>query len=333
MDTDALGLGRLQRLADARTVWKHEAVDFTPWLAANIDVLSEAISLPLTVTAQEVLVGDFRLDIQAADPDGHLVIIENQLEPSNHLHLGQLLVYASGLEASTAVWITTRLRDEHRSALTWLNERTDSEVKVFGIELSVVQIGDSLRAPVLDVVVEPNNWNKATKAASKAGPTGPVSSRNRARTAFFEEVFDNLAVTYPAVRTPRPQTSNWSSFASGPFGYYSLTFSKQGYRVEVYLDTGDRESTKALFDDLAARRADIERRVGFDLVWDRLDANRGSRIATYFGGFEPDGSDPTARQEAVQWSVQRAEALHRTLDSDLRRVAEAVKDGSSPAGQ
>lgn len=114
-------------------MWQHESGDFTPWLAANIDVLSDAIGLPLTVVGQEVLVGDFRLDIHATDPDGNTVIIENQLEPSDHFHLGQLLVYASGLEATTGIWITTRLRDEHRSALTWLNERTDSDVRAFGI--------------------------------------------------------------------------------------------------------------------------------------------------------------------------------------------------------
>ena len=171
MATDAYGLGRLERLANPRDIWKHEASDFTPWLAENIDVLSDAIGLPLTVVGQEVLVGDFRVDIHATDPDGMNVIIENQLEPSDHSHLGQLLVYASGIEASTAIWITTRLRDEHRSALVWLNERTDADVRAFGIEVSIVRIGDSLCAPVLDVVVEPNDWAEAERKKRRRRPS------------------------------------------------------------------------------------------------------------------------------------------------------------------
>lgn len=124
--TDALGLGRLERVEDLRGVWQHEAGSFTPWLASNVEVLSDAIGLPLTVLGQEVHVGEFRLDIQAEDPDGNPVIVENQLATSDHSHVGQLLVYASGIGASTVVWITTRLREEHRSALSWLNERTDT---------------------------------------------------------------------------------------------------------------------------------------------------------------------------------------------------------------
>ncbi|MFI9452447.1 DUF4268 domain-containing protein [Amycolatopsis sp. NPDC052450] len=329
MAPDALGLGRLERLTNPRDVWEHEANDFTPWLAANIDVLSDVIGLPLTVVGQEVLVGDFRLDIHATDPAGKTVIIENQLEPSDHSHLGQLLVYASGLEASTAIWITTRLRDEHRSALTWLNERTDSDVRAFGIELSVVHIGDSLKAPVLDVVVEPNDWAKAAKEMSKA----VASPKNQQRMAFFEDVFDRIATTYTAIRTPKTQTDSWCSFASGQFGYYSLTFTKQGYRVEIYLDTGSKPSTKQIFDELAADRESLEETVGFALDLDRLDDNRSSRIATYLDGFDLNTADETARQQAIQWSATRAIALHQHLDGRLRSLAKTAKAAEQALNQ
>ena len=322
MGMDAYGLGRLERLANPREIWKHEAVDFTPWLAENIDVLADAIGLPLTVVAYEVLVGDFRLDIHATDPDGRTVIIENQLEPSNHMHLGQLLVYASGLEASTAVWITTRLRDEHRSALTWINERTDSDVRVFGIELSVVQIGSSAKAPVLDVVVEPNNWSKAAKQASKASTVPEV---NQARAAFFEEAFDVLASIYPVIKTPRPQASNWSSFASGPFGYYAFSFSKAGYRVDLYLDTGEQASTKEIFDQLEAEADSIHERLGFKLTWDRISEKRGSRLSTYLDGFALEDSDAQARTNAARWSAERARSLHSEFDGRLRAMVKTVK--------
>ena len=321
MGTDGYGLGRLERLASPRDIWKHEAGDFTPWLAANIEVLSDVIGLPLTVIGQEVLVGEFRLDIQATDPDGRVVIIENQLEPSNHMHLGQLFVYASGLEASTAIWITTRLRDEHRSVLTWINERTDSDVRVFGIELSVVQIGESAKAPVLDVVVEPNNWSKAAKQASKASPVPEI---NQTRAAFFEETFDVLASIYPVIRTPRPQTSSWNSFAAGPFGYYALSFSKAGYRIDLYLDTGEQSSTKEIFDRLEADADATHQRLGFDLVWDRISEKRASRISTYLDGFVLEESDDQARTEAARWSAERARALHLHFDGRLRALAKAA---------
>lgn len=327
MGTDAYGLGRLERLTNPRDVWTHEAGDFTPWLAENIDVLSDAIGLPLTVVGQEVLVGDFRLDIHAADPDGRAVIIENQLEPSDHSHLGQLFVYASGIEASTAIWITTRLRDEHRSALIWLNERTDSDVRVFGIEVSVVHIGDSFRAPVLDVVVQPNDWAKAAKETTKA----TASPKNQQRATFFEDVFDLMSTTYPTIRTPKTQVSNWCSFASGPFGYYCLSFSKQGYRIEIYLDTGSKESTKLVFEQLYAERERLQQAVGFELDWERLDNNRGSRIATYLGDFNLETADDATRQQVVKWSVDRSIALHRQLDAELRSLAKAAKDTEQPA--
>lgn len=328
MSTDGYGLGRLARLASPRDVWEHEAGDFTPWLADNIDVLSEAIGLPLTVEGREVPVGDFRLDILATDPNGKAVIIENQLEPSDHSHLGQLLVYASGLEASTAIWITPQLREEHRSALIWLNERTDADVRVFGVEISVVHIGDSLRAPVLDVVVEPNDWAKAAKETAKA----TTSPKNQQRMTFFDDVFDLMAETYPAIHRPKTQATNWSSFASGPFGYYSLTFSKLGYRVEVYLDTGNKDSTKEVFDQLAADREAVHDTVGFDLTWERIDDKRGSRMATYLDGFDLEAADEAARRQAVEWSSERSASLHRHLDARLRGLAAVAKEAEPVAG-
>src|SRR5205085_2449499 len=122
--------------------WLSESGDFTPWLAENIDVLAEELGMTLTITATEVPVGDFRLDILAQDGEGRTVIIENQLERTDHSHLGQCIVYASGLEASTVVWVAPLFRDDFRRVLDWLNERTDLGVNFLGVELGVVQVGD-----------------------------------------------------------------------------------------------------------------------------------------------------------------------------------------------
>src|ERR1700712_3068445 len=160
MELDSKNLGRLRRVANPRDVWTSESMDFTPWLAENIDVLADELGMTLTVTGTEVLVGEFRLDIRAEDQDGRVVVIENQLERTDHSHLGQCLVYASGLEASTVVWIAPRFRDDFRRALDWLNERTDVGVNFFGVEVGVVQIADGPRAPVFEVVARPNEWQK-----------------------------------------------------------------------------------------------------------------------------------------------------------------------------
>jgi hypothetical protein len=131
MELDSMGLGRLRRVADPRDVWASEAGHFTPWLAENLDVLADELGLTLTLVGSEVSVGDFRLDIQAETPDGRTIIIENQLERTDHGHLGQLLVYASGLEAAAVIWVAATFREDHRRALDWLNERTDTGVDFF----------------------------------------------------------------------------------------------------------------------------------------------------------------------------------------------------------
>src|SRR4051812_28339062 len=190
MELDRKGLGRLRRVANARDVWTSEAADFTPWLAENLDVLADELGMSLTLLATEVPVGEFRLDIEAQTNDGRVVIIENQLDRTDHGHLGQLLVYASGLEAAAVVWVAPRFRDDHRRTLDWLNERTDTGVDFFGVEVSVVQTGEmSPRAPVFEVVARPNDWQKGVKETSPAGGgSGQNVGINSLRQDFFAEV-------------------------------------------------------------------------------------------------------------------------------------------------
>jgi hypothetical protein len=142
---------------------------------------------------------------------------------------------------------------------------------------------------------------------------------------FFQLVFFQLGNDYPVIRAPRAKAASWWSFAAGPFGYYSLTFSRQGYRVEIYLDTGHKDTTKALFDQLRARRADLTHRLGFEVDWERLDNNRGSRIACYYDGpLDPQHSDEATLDAAACWSAARVQALHSTLDAELRNLARQV---------
>lgn len=314
---DALGLGRLERL-DPRTVWRNEATDLTPWLLENLDVLAEALGTEIIPTQREVRVGDFKLDILGEDPAGRPIIIENQLEATDHSHLGQLIVYASGLEAAVVVWITPRFRDEHRRALDWLNERTDENVYFFGVELDLVRIGSSPPAPTFRLLAQPNDWQKAVKSQ-----TG-VSDKARARHDFFAQALDAIAGIHPRFNRPKIGYDNWLNMASGPFGSYALSFaSGERLRAEVYLDTGDHETTKALFDYLARDQAAIQEAMGLQLSWERLDEKRASRVATYREA--PDLAIADEAKVSADWAAASIVRFINTLDERLRQQAQALR--------
>lgn len=324
MDLDSKGLGRLRHVANARDVWTSEAGDFTPWLAENLDVLADELGMSLTVVSVEASVGQFRLDIQATSGDGDVVIIENQLERTDHAHLGQLLSYASGLEAATVVWVAPAFRDEHRRTLDWLNERTDARVEFFGVEISVVQIGeDGPRAPVFTVVARPNGWQKDVRDRNGM-PAAPITPLNAERQDLFAEVLTAVNAARPGIRIPARSNTNWIAFASGPFGYWSLTGLPDGrLRVEAYLDGGDRVLNKALFDELQAAALTWEQRAGVPLSWERLDNKRGSRVAAYS---EPVAlTDEEARAQLKQWATGTVIGLHDALNATLRNRAKQLR--------
>jgi hypothetical protein len=154
---DKLGLGRLEQI-DLRSAWNNESTDFTPWLAEqeNLELLGKAIGLELELEAREKYVGPFRADILCKDiGSGSWVLVENQLEQTDHSHLGQLLTYAAGLQAVTIVWIAARFTDEHRAALDWLNAVTSETINIFGLEIELWRIGNSAMAPKFNVVSKP----------------------------------------------------------------------------------------------------------------------------------------------------------------------------------
>lgn len=157
-------LGKLEEVQDLRSVWPNEAKDFTPWLSSNISRLGETLGIDIDVEETESAVGDFNVDIFAVDADtGKKIIIENQLEATDHDHLGKLITYAAGKAADLVIWVVKKARDEHKAAIEWLNNHTTEDIGFILCEIKLYRIGDSAIAPSFVVIEKPNDWAKEMK--------------------------------------------------------------------------------------------------------------------------------------------------------------------------
>jgi hypothetical protein len=186
-------LGRLEKVT-LREAWFSECNDFTPWLAEeeNLKLLGETIGIELELESKEKDVGPFRADILCKDTaNDSWVLIENQLERTDHSHLGQLITYASGLNAVTIVWIAERFTEEHRAAMDWLNERTDEKINLFGLEIELWRIGDSPIAPKFNIISQPNDWARTVQQAA-AATGGEVSEHKQLQLKFWTAFRDYM---------------------------------------------------------------------------------------------------------------------------------------------
>ena len=182
---------------DLRDAWQHEANDFTPWLAENLDRLAVAIGVPMGFEGTEVAVGDYSADILARDRSGRRILIENQLEGSDHRHLGQILTYLAGLEARTVIWIARDFNEAHLSAVRWLNENSGDDedpFDFFAVKLRVVRIDDSRYAPIFDVIERPSDWDRSIRATVRDNES-PLSR-------FRREFWSHFSNRYPDDNIP-----------------------------------------------------------------------------------------------------------------------------------
>lgn len=206
-------LGILERV-DLRTVWQNEAFNFTPWLAeaGNLAALSKALNLDLELVGTEVTVGPYAADILCKDTlDGANVLIENQLQKTDHTHLGQILTYAAGLEAKTVIWVASRFTDEHRAALDWLNESTHEGWSFFGLEIELWRIGASPPAPKFNVICRPNDWSRSVREeAARAENSSPTRVLQLKYWTAYREF-----MTAKNGWAPKPSAQSWQSFSVG----------------------------------------------------------------------------------------------------------------------
>ena len=286
-----------------RAIWPNEAQHFTPWLAENLTDLGEALGMDLQLQKREAQVGGYSLDILATDLNSSRpVIIENQLETTDHGHLGQLLTYAAGFDAGVIVWVTREFRDEHRQALDWLNQRTGENTQFFGVAIELWRIGDSLPAPHFNLVATPNGWRKET--VQVGGETPPVSERGERYRSFFQPLIDTLREKgFTSARKGQPQS--WYNFPSG-YGQritYGANFTGQKEaRVEVYIDDHDGEWNIQLLENLEERKNEIQAALGNQtLDWQRLENRRACRIALTRSGSIDDNA--ATLSEIQTWMV------------------------------
>ena len=312
--------GKIKKI-NPRDIWPKESKDFTPWLADNIGALGEALGMELELKDTEAAVGDFSLDLLAKDlGSGHTVIIENQLTQTDHDHLGKLLTYAAGFSASTVVWVAEVVRDEHRQALEWLNQRTDEDTQFYGVVVDVFRIDDSKPAYSFKPVVSPSEWQKSKKRQA----SGTVSAKGEAYRNYFQALIDELREKHQFTNAKIGQPQNWYSFSSGVSGIlFSAVFVQGGKaRTELYIDVGEGEKNKTLFDWLYDQREEIHSKLGKELEWERLDDKRASRIAVY-----RDGSIQSNEEELIQikaWHVENLINFKKILTPLIKKGLKAT---------
>lgn len=306
-----------------REVWAHEAHHFTQWLLQNSDVLSDLLGMDLAITAAEQRVGGFALDLIGSDlQTGETVIIENQLEATDHGHLGQLLTYAGGTDPSTIVWCAPSFRDEHRAALDWLNEHTEEGIRFFGVEIAAVRIEESRPAPSFRLVAQPNDWTKRVHA-EKAASTVTLTPRATAHEALWRLVLDRIHDEHPTWTSARAASrDSWITLPFGTsFAWYALACSGSSPRVELYFGSSDAEINQEEFEKFLARREQLEDSFGGRLDFQPLPGRKACRIAAHAP--EPfDVLDHDQHAALAQWFLDTM-ARFRTATQEVRTLVAA----------
>ena len=269
-----INLGTLKEITDLRSVWPHEALNFTPWVAENVDLLADAVGLDITVDETESSVGDFNVDIYASETGtDRKIIIENQLEDTDHDHLGKLITYASGKGADVVIWVVKHAREEHKAAVEWLNNHTDDKIGFFLCEIKLFQIGDSQIAPAFTVVERPNDWTKEIRKTASANST--QQQRLEYWQAFNDYAFSDANFSR-IFNKRKPTTDHWMDFSIGSSACHiavSQIQKRKAVDVELYIND-DKELFKSLF----AHKDEIEKNMEMELEWKELPERKASRI-------------------------------------------------------
>ena len=320
-------LGQFHRIDNIRETWAHEAYDFTPWLSDNISLLSKALGLGregLIAEGIEVPVGAYSADVVCKDTTketDETVLIENQYGRSDHDHLGKTITYASGLNAATIVLICEKLREEHRTALTWLNTITTDTHNFFAVELELWRINDSPVAPKFNVVVKPDNWARIAENTKRTTEKGELSETKKlylgywgALREYIITISDLIESTSLRPRKPLPQM--WTGFSIGKSGVELNAFinkSDKWIRADLTMHGANAVSW---LEQLSEDAELVERELGFPLEWEKLNGTEQRISVTK--SFDP--SDKANWGVQHEWLYYKLNAMHRVFSNRIKRL-------------
>jgi len=306
-------IGRLQRVA-LREVWKREDPDFTRWLQENLDLLNEVIDLSLSGAEREQPAGSFSVDLVAEDEGGNPVVIENQLEKSDHDHLGKIITYVAAIDAKAAVWIVADPRPEHVGAVSWLNQ--SSPVAFYLLKVEAVKIEGSPAAPLLTLIVGPSEETRGAGETRKE-----LAERYVIRHRFWTEFLERAKEKTKLHSNISPSQHNWIGTSAGQRGL-GLNYGVRRHEayVELYIDRGKDEEgeNKVIFDTLAASKDAIQGVFGEPLDWQPLEAKRACRITKEIGlgGYRDEARWPAVHEAMIDAMIR----LDRALRPYIRKL-------------
>lgn len=305
-------LGKLEKIKDLRSVWKHEATDFTTWLSdeENLNILGEEIGIDIELLSTEAKTGSFSTDILAVEANtNNKIIIENQLEATDHDHLGKIITYASGHDAKTIIWIVKEAREEHRQAIDWLNEHTDEEINIFLCKIELWKIGDSEIAPKFQIVSSPNNWSKTVKRSLD----NEMSATAMLQYDYWTKVKDEIDKNYHMFNSRKPIAQHWYDIAIGSsLANISLHVIARRNEIKVVLWIPD---SKELFDYLYNIKDEIESQLGYKLDWISSENNKSSSIVIVK---HADVHDESKWDENIKWHLTKASEFYEAFSERVK---------------
>jgi len=300
-----VNLGTLTKVNDLRKVWPNEARDFTPWLAKpeNLETLSNEVGLDIELIETEAKTGTFSTDILAKDTyTDNIIIIENQLEQTDHDHLGKIITYASGHDANTIIWIVKQVNESHRQAVDWLNEHTDKDINIFLIKIELWQIGDSAIAPKFNIISSPNNWTKTVKNSQNNDKSNLELKQLEYWTKFSAYVEEHSKIFKPK-NYQKPY--QWYDLSLGvKYAFISLTINSNTKNITSQIYIPDN---KDLFEYLLEQKEDIEKEMGETFKWDKKDKRKVCKI-TLINEIDP--MNENNWDEIIKLQLGNAEKLY-----------------------
>lgn len=308
-------LGEIKKIV-AKSVWAHEEIDFTPWLAReeNIARLGKQIGLELQVERVEVPVGPYWADILARELQGGYVVIENQFGKTDHDHLGKVLTYAATLGASAVVWIAERFTDEHRKAIEWLNEHTSTDLNLYAVEVELWQIDASKPAVRFNVLSKPTD---IARQANVAKSTGPLSDARKLQLEFWTEFSKKLLERKVLQTTQTPQAQYWFNVPLGKANIYlsNIANTADG-RIGVRVYLGKKVADAALL-QLLIHRSAIEAEIGHQLQWNPNPENDDKIISL---SREADLYKREKWPEYIDWLVNEVDKFRKAFGPRVRNL-------------